>query len=97
MPVNGSTLINNPWTTIFSPFTDLLGTGFYILPITFIALALYVKTRNPVLVSSFVIASGLLLSGGSIFADYPEIVPVYAILVALGFVGLIMGLFFMRK
>lgn len=97
MPVNGSTLINNPWTTIFSPFTDLLGTGFYLLPITFIALALYVKTRNPVLVSSFVIASGLLLSGGSIFADYPEIVPVYAILVALGFVGLIMGLFFMRK
>jgi len=97
MPINGSELIDNPMTTIFSPFTDLLGTSFWLIPLTFIAIALYVKTRDVVIVSVFMLASGVMLSSGSIFAGYPEMALVYMLFSGLGIVGLIAGIFFMRK
>jgi len=97
MPINGSELIDNPMTTIFSPFTDLLGTSFWLIPLTFIAIALYVKTREVVIVSAFMLASGVMLSSGSIFAGYPEMALVYMLFSGLGIVGLIAGIFFMRK
>jgi len=97
LPINGSELIDNPFTTIFSSFTDLLGTGFYLIPLSFICVALYVKTRNAVTVSAFMIGSGLLLSGGTMFSAYPEMALVYLLFTGLGFVGLIVGIFFMRR
>lgn len=97
MPINGSELIDNPMDTIFSPFTDLLGTSFWLIPLTFITIALYVKTRDTVIVSVFMLASGVLLSSGSIFAGYPEMALAYMIFSGLGIVGLIAGIFFMRK
>ena len=97
MPVNGSELLDNPFNTIFSPFTELLGNGFFLIPVTIIAAALYVKTRSPVAVSAFLMGSGLLLSGGSLFSGYPEMIDVYALITVIGIVGLIASLFFMRK
>jgi len=97
MAVNGSELIDAPWTTIFSPFTDLLGTGFYLIPLTFIVIALYVKTRDVVVVSAFMIASGMLLGSGLIFANYPEMALVYWLIAGLGLIGLIVGIFFTKK
>jgi len=97
MPINGSELIDNPMDTIFSPYIDLLGGSFWLFPLTFIAIALYIKTRDVVIVSAFMIASGLLLSGGSMFSSYPEVALGYLIFTGLGFVGLILGIFFMRK
>jgi hypothetical protein len=97
MPINGSELIDNPMDTIFSPFVDLLGPSFWLIPLTFITIALYVKTRDTVIVSIFMIGSGVLLSSGSIFAGYPEMALAYMIFSGLGIVGLIAGIFFMRK
>ena len=97
MPINGSELVSDPWGTIFSPFTDLLGTGFWLIPLTFIAIALFVKTRDVVVASLFILASGVMLSGGNIFAGYPEMAFAYLIFAALGIVGLVLGIFFMRK
>jgi len=97
MPINGSELIDSPMDTIFSPFVDLLGTSFWLIPLTFITIALYVKTRDTVIVSMFMIASGVLLSSGSIFAGYPEMALAYLLFSGLGIVGLIAGIFFMRK
>lgn len=97
LAVNGSELIDQPWNTIFSPFVDLLGTGFWIIPLTFICLALYVKTRDVTLVSVFMLGSGVMLSSGSIFAGYPEMALAYMIFAGLGIVGVVMGIFFMRK
>ena len=86
--VNGSTLINDPWNTILSPFLNMLGNGFYLFPITFIALALYVKTHDVMLVSVWLILSGILLSSGSVFTGYMEMSIVYLVVIALGFAGL---------
>lgn len=97
MPINGSELVSDPWGTIFSPFTDLLGTGFWLIPLTFIAVALYIKSRDVVVTSLFLLGSSLILSGGNIFAGYPEMAFVYLIFSALGIVGVVLGVFFMRK
>lgn len=95
--INGSDLIDSPWTTTFSVFTDLLGNGFYLIPISVLALALYVRTRNPVVSSVFMMGSGLLLSSGSMFMDYPEMVKVYVAFTAIGLVGSILSILFMNK
>lgn len=75
----------------------MFSAGFYLIPLSFIALALYMKTRNPVLASSFIWASGLLLASGSIFASYPEMAFVFFIFTAVGIVGVILSVFFMKK
>jgi len=95
--INGSDLIDSPWTTTFSVFTDLLGNGFYLVPISVLALALYIRTRNPVVSSVFMMGSGLLLSSGSMFMDYPEMVKVYVAFTAVGLVGSILSVLFMNK
>ena len=98
MPMaNGTELLNSPWETILSPFTDLLGSGFYIIPISVIAAAIFMKTRDIVSVGVFMILAGSLLSGAGIFQGYFGIVPLYIIIVALGITSVVIGLLFMRK
>lgn len=92
--INGTDLINNPFNTTVSAFVNLLGNGFYLIPLTFIAAALYMKTRNFVMVSAFILASSILLVSGSIFANYPEMAGVYAIFIAFGIAGVVLGLYF---
>ena len=71
MPVsdflNPSDLISQPWNTIFSCFVDLLGTPFYLIPVSVIGAAIYIKQRNLAVVSMYLLTSAALLSSGSIF------------------------------
>lgn len=97
MPINGSELINDPFNTIFSPFTNLLGSGFFLIPLTFICVALYIKTREPAVVSVFMLASGTMLMGVDIFAGYESMGLAYALFAALGLIGLVLSLYFMRE
>ena len=97
MALNGTDFINNPWDTTFDSFTDLFGMGFYIIPITFIAIALYIKTRNPMLASSFIWASGILLTSGHIFMNYPEAAKIYLVFTIIGIVGTLLSLIFNKK
>jgi len=97
MPINGSELINDPFNTIFSPFTNLLGSGFFLIPLTFICVALYIKTREPAVVSVFMLASGTLLMGADIFTGYESMGLAYALFAALGLIGLVLSLYFMRE
>ena len=97
MALNGTELINAPWETILSPFTNLLGSGFYLFPVSFIALALYVKTHDSMLSSAWLLISGVLLAGGSIFTGFTEMSIIYTIIVAIGVTGIVINVFFMRK
>lgn len=92
MPLNGSELISQPWHTIFSPFTELFGTGFYLIPLSFLAVALYVKTHDYTVVSMFILASGSLFSTGGIFIGMGGMAFAYLLFAALGFIGLILSL-----
>jgi len=102
MPINGSDLINHPWNTTFSPFTDLFeqvagyGAIFWLIPISIIGVALYTKTREPVMISMYMIVSGALLATGNIFIGAIEMSLVFVIFAAIGFVSLFISLFFRR-
>jgi len=96
MPWNASDLINNPWNTTFSPYTGLIGNAFWLFPVSFIGIALYIKTRNPVLVSAYMLASGVLLASGNIFLGTPEMVLVYILFAVIGLIGVFLSIFFMK-
>jgi len=96
MPLNATELIENPFTVIFSPYTDLLSSSFWLFPLTFICIALYMKTRNVTMVSAFMIGSGAIL-GTAMFTNYPEMAMVYYLFAAIGLIGVILGIYFMRK
>ena len=94
--LNATQLLEKPFETVFSPFTNLLGTGFYLIPLTMICVALYVNTRDVVVVSAFMVASGSLLAGGGIFTGYGEMAFAYMMFAALGIVGIVLSVFFER-
>lgn len=94
--INGSDILSDPWGTTFSPFTDLFNSAFWLIPLSFICVALYVKTRNPVGVSAFMVCSGLILSSGNMFMNHPEMSYLYMIFAAIGFIGVIIGVFFIK-
>jgi len=96
MTVNGTQLINNPWDTIFSPFTGLFGQGFWLFPITFIAVALFIKTRDPTITGLFMTASGLLF-GSAMFTNYPEMGAAYFLFATIGIISSILGIYFMKQ
>ena len=96
--INGSDLVEEPFNTTFSPFTrlfeNLIGDGmvFFIIPLMFIAGALYYKTKDPAIVSMFMIVSGGLFAGGSIFVGMIHVSVVFIIFAALGLGGLVISI-----
>ena len=102
MAVNGSEFINDPWNTTFSPFTDLFekvfgnGQVFFLFPLIILTMGIYYKTHNPVFTSTFMIASGALLSSGSLFAGAANMSVVFVIFTAMGIVALFISLIFQR-
>jgi len=88
--INGSDFIENPWNITFSTYTNYLGAGFYLIPIMFIAAALWLKTHNPMAVSTFIWVSSLFAVSGSIFIDFPEAVILFLIVTVIGLTSTIM-------
>lgn len=97
MPLNGSELIEDPITTLFSPYTDLLGSAFWLIPISVIAAALYVKTRNITVVGAWLLGSGSFMATGGIFAGFPGMMDFYMLIIIAGIVSIILGIIMERK
>ena len=95
--LNGTDLWNNPFNTTFGAYTDLLGSLFWLIPLSGIALALFVKTRSPAMVTGFLTAGSLLLSSGHMFLGAPEIATAYLIFSALCMTSLILSVYFNRR
>lgn len=85
MAINGSDLINAPIETIFKTFTDLFGTGFYLIPISVIGAALWYQKKDLSMVGIYLITTTALLGGGNFFAGNMDIVPLYIIVAGIGF------------
>ena len=92
MAFNGSELIDNPFNQFFSAFTDILGYSFFLIPISFIAIALYIKTRTVAVAGVWLMASTLMV-GTAIFAEYPEMGFVYYLFTVISFVGVIVSIY----
>jgi len=103
MALNGSELVNDPWNTTWSSYTDLfenmvgVGAVFWLIPLCILTLGIYIKTNNPVMATMFMIGSGALLSSGSIFLGSPDMQLAFIVFTAMGLVGLFASLLFQRR
>lgn len=93
---NASKLISDPILTLLDVFIVTMGEGFVLIPVTVIAGALYVQKKDPVMVSMYMIVSGALLGGGSLFAGYGDMSMLYTVFAGLGLGTLILSLYFGR-
>lgn len=102
MAINGTTFMNNPWNTTFSPWTNMFetitgnGNAFYLFPLIILTIGVFVKTRDATMTSLFMITSGALCASGSFFTGAPNIALLFTIFTAIGFVGLFIGIIFQR-
>ena len=94
--INGSDLVYQPWNTTFSPYITLFGQGWILIPVSFIAAAMFMKTRDPIILSVFMIISGILLSGVtySMFDTFPAAIIPYFLFVVIGIAVLLYGVFY---
>jgi len=95
--INGSDLVFQPWNTTWSPYTNLLGFSFFIIPIAFIGAALFVKTRDPTLVSLYFIITGMFLTGGGVWFGAMGAAMLFLIVTILGVASLIYNVFYGGK
>ena len=83
------------------PFTDLLGYGFFLIPITMIGAALWQQKKDPVAITLYFTASFTILSGTSgaaaIWGVNQPIIPLYLVLAAAGWTALIVQTIFLRR
>ena len=103
MAFNGSDLINQPFNTTFSPYTDLFdymisgaGAMFFLVPLIFISIALFVKTKDITVVGMFMLASGGLASGTTLFVGAVDASLIFTIFAAIGITALFVSFLFKR-
>lgn len=95
---NSTELLDSPITYLLTVFTDLLGDGFMLIPVSVIAGALFIqKNYDPVPMSLFMLTSGALLGGGSLFAGWGEMSILYIIFSGVGLATLFLSIFFGGK
>lgn len=97
MAFNGSDLINQPFNTTFSAYTNLFGMAFFIIPIAFIGAALFLKTRDIVVVSAyFIVSSAFLMVGSAYFSDTQASL-LFGLITAIGIGTLLYNVFYGGK
>jgi len=92
MSFNGTNLTNDPFNEFMSVFTDLIGYSFFLIPISFIAIALYIKTRT-VAVSGVWLMASTLMVGTAIFAEQPVMGFIYYLFTVISLVGVIVSIY----
>ena len=97
MAFNATRLLEQPITYLLTVFTDLMGDGFMIIPVSVIAGALFIqKNYDPVAPSLFMLTSCALLGSGSLFAGYGEMAIVYILFSGIGLASLFISIYFKR-
>jgi hypothetical protein len=103
MALNGTEWRNAPWNTTFSPYTDMFaeifgnGNVFYLIPLIVLAFGIYIKTENPVMAATFIMASGGIFAMGSFAAGLPELSMMFTIFVAMGITIIVASIIFQKR
>ena len=103
MPLNGTELISDPFNVSYSPWTDIfqkmtgIGETFWLIPLVVLTLGVYIKTKDAVMTSAFMIVSGSLLSGGSFLFSQYDMYLVFVVFTAIGISSMFITLFLQRK
>jgi hypothetical protein len=94
MPLNGTELIEHPIDTIMSPYTGLIGSWFWLIPISIIAAALYRKTKSITAVGAWLMGAGAFMSGTDWAFGMVQFIDFYIALIVIGFITVIIGIVF---
>jgi len=104
MPLNMTEFMENPWNTIYSPFTDFfqtyigVGNAFWLFLLVVFTVGIYIKTEgNAIMASMFMIASGAILGSANVFANQPEMSFAFYIFSAFGFAALFISIIYQNK
>jgi len=104
MPLNMTEFLDNPWDTVYSPFTDFfetyigVGNAFWLFLLVVFTLGIYIKTEgNAIMASMFMIASGAILGSANVFLNQPQMSFAFYIFTALGIAGLFVSMIFQNR
>lgn len=94
MAVNVSELVSNPVNETFSIFTNMLGNGYYLIPILVVGGGLLLKTKDPVIFGVYLTCAGIFLGGANMFYYIMGAVPLMIVLIAGGLTSLFVGIIY---
>lgn len=94
---NWSLLPSQPFETCLKIFTDLLGNGFFIIPIAVIGGALFRQKKDPTIVAMYFISSFALLGAGAIIGGNPELGKIFLLLTAACLTAVITAFLFLKR
>jgi len=98
IPFDPSNISNNLTNYTMLPYTEGTGMGYTVLliPISFVAIALYMKTQNFIVTAMFLFATCSLFAGVFIFVNAMAISVVYIMVSAGALTYLVLG-FILRR
>lgn len=94
---NGTDFINSPIMTCLKVFTDLLGNGFFIIPIAVIGGALYRQKKDPAMIAMYFISSFALLGGGALAGGNAELGKIFLLLTGACLTAVIVSFIFLKR
>jgi hypothetical protein len=101
--INGTTFVNDPIGTAFSPFTNifqqLVGNGniFYLVILIALTLGIWYKTDEPIMASMFMLGSGAILGAGTLTIGMESLGIMFTIFSAIGLTILVVSLILERR
>ena len=104
MPLNMSEFMDNPFDTVYSPFTDFfqtyigVGNAFWLFLLVIFTVGIYIKTEgNAIMASMFMMATGAILGSANVFANQPDMSFAFYIFSALGVAGLFISVIYQNR
>jgi hypothetical protein len=94
---NGSDLINSPFATMLKVFTDLLGNGFFIIPVAVIGAALFRQKKDVAIVSIYFISTFALLGAGALIGGNATLGKMFLLLAGATLTAVIVSFMFLKR
>lgn len=95
--MNTTELLESPFNTMFSPYTDLMGSFFWLLPVLIIAGALFVKTKNITSVGVWLLGAGMFMGGMNLFGGFPIMLDLFGALIIIGIIMVVVPVVLREK
>ena len=94
---NGSDFINSPIMTCLKVFTDLLGNGFFVIPIAVIGGALWRQKKDTSILAMYFISSFGLLGAGALVGGNAELGKIFLLLTGASLTAVIVSFIFLKR
>ena len=103
MAINGTEFVDNPWNVTFNAFTNIFeqtvgnGNVFYLFPLIVLAFGIYIKTKEPIYATMFIVGSGGILALGTFLAGVAELGMLFTVFAAIGLTAIVIEVVMQRR